>query len=94
MLLYVLDLPGTEDRHPLHDYQSLHRELGLYSQSLLQLPAVVFANKVDKKPKLCKQHLEMLRDHIGLPIIAGSALCNVNLKEVVHVLKALVDQEN
>ena len=47
ILLFVLDMAGSEGRDPLADFQSLRRELGLYDPMLSERPFAVLANKMD-----------------------------------------------
>ncbi len=47
VLIYVLDLAGTEGRDPFQDYLALREELRRYLPSLLERPAVIAANKMD-----------------------------------------------
>ena len=47
MLLFVLDMAGSEGRSPIADYQSLRKELKLYDPTLLKRPFAVIANKSD-----------------------------------------------
>lgn len=47
ILLFVLDMAGTEGRDPISDYQSLRKELDLYDPTLLLKPFAVIANKAD-----------------------------------------------
>jgi GTPase involved in cell partitioning and DNA repair len=48
LLLYVVDASASEKgRTPAQDLQSLTQELGLYDETLLQKPSLVFANKYD-----------------------------------------------
>jgi len=47
MLLFVLDMAGSEGRDPISDYQSLRKELSLYDPTLLKKPFAVIANKAD-----------------------------------------------
>ncbi|MEI6071361.1 MAG: GTPase ObgE [Verrucomicrobiae bacterium] len=47
MLLFVLDMAGSEGRSPIADYQSLRKELKLYDPTLLKRPFAVIANKAD-----------------------------------------------
>lgn len=46
-LLYVLDMAGSEGRHPVDDYQSLRKELRLYDPTLAAKPSCIVANKMD-----------------------------------------------
>lgn len=48
LLLYVVDASASEKgRSPAHDLTALAQELSLYDPSLLDKPALVFANKYD-----------------------------------------------
>ena len=47
MLLFVLDMAGSEGRDPISDYQSLRKELRLYDPKLLKKKFAVIANKAD-----------------------------------------------
>lgn len=47
VLIYVIDLAGTEGRDPYDDYTGLREELSLYQPGLIKRPAVVAANKLD-----------------------------------------------
>lgn len=47
LLLFLLDMAGTDGRDPREDYGHLRRELGLYNPALLKKPRLVVANKMD-----------------------------------------------
>lgn len=47
ILLFVLDIAGSEGRHPIEDLQSLRREIDLYDARLSKRPWYVVANKMD-----------------------------------------------
>lgn len=47
MLVYVLDMAGSEGRNPADDFISLQKELELYMKGLSKRPALVAANKMD-----------------------------------------------
>src|SRR4029077_18408440 len=46
VLLFVLDIAGSEGRHPIEDLQSLRREIDLYDPRLSKRPWCILANKV------------------------------------------------
>jgi len=46
-LFYVIDMAGSEGRHPVDDYQSLRKELRLYDPTLAAKPSCIIANKMD-----------------------------------------------
>ena len=47
LLLFVLDVAGSEGRHPIEDLQNLRREIDLYDPRLSERPWHVVANKMD-----------------------------------------------
>jgi GTP-binding protein len=46
-LVYVIDMAGSDGRHPADDYATLRDELNHYNPALLQRPALIVANKMD-----------------------------------------------
>ena len=47
LLLFVLDIAGSEGRHPIEDLQNLRREIDLYDSRLSERPWYIIANKMD-----------------------------------------------
>jgi GTP-binding protein len=47
LLVFVLDMAGSEGREPIADLQNLRRELDLYDPTLSERPWVIVANKMD-----------------------------------------------
>jgi GTP-binding protein len=47
LLLFVLDMAGSEGRNPIQDLGTLREELKLYDPTLAKRPWVVIANKMD-----------------------------------------------
>ena len=47
LLVFVVDMAGSEGREPLADLQTLRKELDLYDPKLSERPWVVVANKMD-----------------------------------------------
>ncbi|MCX6957121.1 MAG: GTPase ObgE [Verrucomicrobiae bacterium] len=46
-LFFVLDMAGSEGRNPHDDFKALRKELEFYDPSLLEVPWIVIANKMD-----------------------------------------------
>jgi GTP-binding protein len=46
-LFFVVDVAGSEGRHPIEDLQNLRREINLYDPRLSQRPWCIVANKID-----------------------------------------------
>ena len=47
LLVFVVDMAGSEGREPLEDLQKLRKELDLYDPKLSERPWIVVANKMD-----------------------------------------------
>ena len=47
LLVFVIDMAGSEGREPLDDLQKLRKELDLYDPTLSERPWIVVANKMD-----------------------------------------------
>jgi len=47
VLVYVIDMAGTDDRDPWDDYVKLRSEVEQHDASLLNRPSIVLANKMD-----------------------------------------------
>jgi GTP-binding protein len=47
LLVFVLDMAGSEGREPIEDLQKLRRELDLYDTKLSERPWLIVANKMD-----------------------------------------------
>ncbi|OHE72856.1 MAG: GTPase ObgE [Verrucomicrobia bacterium GWC2_42_7] len=47
LLLFLIDMAGTDSRDPIDDYAQLQTELRLYDESLLEKPSLIVANKMD-----------------------------------------------
>lgn len=94
VLVYVLDIVGSEDRDPVKDFQVLQKELASYAirgnSSLLDRPAVIFANKFDLNPELAAINAQRLTEITDLSIIVGSAKESINLEALVDKLRMIV----
>src|ERR1043166_6093764 len=75
LLLFVLDIAGSEGRNPVEDLQHLRREIDLYDPMLSQRPWFVVANKIDLPG--AKENLSALRRKFGkIDIVPISAKQN------------------
>jgi len=59
ILLFVVDVAGSENRNPIEDLQNLRREIDLYDRRLSQRPWFIIANKIDLSG--AAENLEALR---------------------------------
>ena len=47
MLLFVIDMAGSEGRDPRDDFAQLRKEISLYQKELAERPYLIIANKMD-----------------------------------------------
>jgi GTP-binding protein len=72
VLVFVVDVAGSEGRNPVEDLQSLRREIDLYDPMLSSRAWLVVANKMDLPG--AKEHLEALQKRFPkLQILPTSA---------------------
>jgi GTP-binding protein len=86
LLLFVLDMAGSEGRSPVADLQSLRRELDLYDARLSQRPWFVIANKMDLGE--AKKNLEAFRARFPqLTIVPVSGKEGSGMRELKQLLE-------
>ncbi len=88
LLIFVLDMAGSEGREPLDDLQKLRKELDLYDPTLSERPWIVVANKMDldgAKTKL-KHFKTRYRKLEVFPVSAEKSEGLEKLKERLAVL--------
>jgi GTP-binding protein len=86
LLLFVLDIAGSEGRHPIEDLQNLRREIDLYDSRLSQRPWRIIANKMDLPG--ADENLAALRQRFpGIEVVAISAAESEGLAELKEHLK-------
>ena len=73
ILVLLLDMAGTDNRHPWDDYRQLLKELELYDAALLKKPLLIVANKMDEAVAEAnlKQFKKKLKKTSVLPISAA-----------------------
>jgi len=86
-LLFVLDLAGSEGRHPLSDLESLRKELDLYDPALSAKPWTIIANKIDLPG--ASENLEFLRTRFPKKEIVPVA---VGKGEGIDAIKKLLER--
>lgn len=85
MLLFVIDMAGSEGRDPLEDFRTLRKELNLYDPTLSAKPWAVVANKMDLPEAAA--HLKVFQSEIKkVPIIPAA----VNKEQGIEQIKKLL----
>ncbi len=92
MLVYVLDMGGTDGRNPVDDLHALQKELELYSEGLSKRAKLIIANKMDMEESE-KNLEELLKDlKKTLPVFPMSAVLDPDFHELKDVLRDLLSQ--
>lgn len=81
LLLFMVDMAGTDARDPRDDYKHLLNELELYDPALLDKPRVVVANKMDK-PESAAQLKKFKRRYSKVDVIEISCLTGEGLPQL------------
>lgn len=83
MLVYVLDMAGTDNRDPLDDLEKLKEELEFYKEGITEAPAVIVANKMDVPESA--ENLERLKEVVGdTPVYELSALEHTGIYDLTE----------
>ena len=85
ILIFVIDVAGSEGRSPVEDLQNLRKEIDLYDPMLSSRPWLIVANKMDLPN--ANENLEMLREKFSktsiVPISAANGEGIDTLKEAL-----------
>jgi GTP-binding protein len=85
LLIFVIDVAGSEGRDPVEDLRNLRREIDLYDPTLSSRPWLVVANKMDLPN--ATENLKVLRQRFPratvVPVSAGTGEGIDALKEVL-----------
>jgi GTP-binding protein len=87
LLLFVLDMAGSEGRNPIEDLQHLRREIALYDARLAKRPWHVIANKMDL-PEATENLAAFRKRYPDREVIAVSA----KEKKGIEDLKVALDR--
>jgi GTPase len=81
LLLFVVDVAGSEARSPIEDLQQLRKEIDLYDSRLSERPWFVVANKMDLPD--AEENLQALRKRFGkIDIVPVSAAKGEGIEEL------------
>jgi GTP-binding protein len=85
LLVFVIDMAGSEGRDPVEDFQKLRKELDLYQPELSKRPLIVVANKMDLPG--AQENLSIFKRRFRRPIVAISAEKGDGLNDLKTLLK-------
>lgn len=85
LMVFVLDMAGSEGRDPVEDFQKLRTELDLYQSELSKRPLIVVANKMDLPG--AKENLAAFKRRFRRPTAAISAENGEGLEDLKTLLK-------
>ena len=88
VLIYVIDMAGTDNREPWTDYKVLRKEIDEYSAELAERPYLVVANKIDTMPP---ENRERFEKETGVKPIYISCETREGLEEFKTELRKLVN---
>lgn len=88
VLVYVIDMAGTDAREPWTDYKVLKKEIDEYSAELAARPALVVANKMDAE--VSKENLVRFVKETGITPIAISCESREGLDAFKAALRDIV----
>ncbi len=92
ILIFVVDLAGSEGRNPIEDLQNLRREIGLHDPALSSRPWLVVANKMDLPG--AETNLRALRERFSkIKIIPTSAANGQGIAELKDTLAAIMTND-
>lgn len=92
IICHVIDMAGSEGRNPYDDYVLINKELGEFSNKLLNKKQVILANKMDIEG--AKENLEEFKKKVDCDIFEVSAMLNFGLDIVIEHLADLLDGIN
>ena len=88
VLVYVIDMAGTDNREPWTDYEVLKKEIDEYSAELAERPHLVVANKLDTEA--AQENLPRFVKETGVKPICISCESHEGLEEFKAELRKLV----
>jgi GTP-binding protein len=89
VLVYVLDMAGTDNREPWTDYEVLRKEIEEYSAELFARPFLVVANKMDDPASA--ENLKRFIEETGIEPIAISCSTREGIETFKEELRKIVN---
>ena len=91
VLIYMIDMAGTDNREPWEDYRILNKEISEYSEELASRPSMVVANKMDSEAAL--ENLPRFVEETGIEPICVSCETGDGLDAFKEKLREIVAPE-
>jgi GTPase len=92
VLVFVIDVAGSEGRNPVEDLQNLRREINLYDPALSSRPWLVVANKMDLTD--AEKNLRAMQERFPrIKIIPTSAAKGEGMAELKDALAATISND-
>ncbi len=88
VLIYMIDMAGTDNREPWTDYLVLQKEIADYSEEMAARPAIVVANKMEVEG--ARENLERFIQETGVKPIEISCQEKTGLDAVKAALREIV----
>ena len=88
VLVYVIDMAGTDAREPWRDYKVLKKEVDEYSVELSERPSIIVANKMDVA--VAQENYERFVKETGVAPIRVSCEARTGLDEFRQALRQAV----
>ena len=90
LLLFIIDMAGTDNRKPADDYSALLAELERFDPALLEKPRLIAANKMDCEAS-AKNLTAFRRKHKGTEILKISCTEGTGLDALKARIREIVD---
>ena len=85
LLLHLVDVSCVEGRDPIEDFETINRELAVYSEALSKRPQIVVANKTDMiQDEEAIRRFRAYIQELNLPYFEISAATTAGVREVVR----------
>ena len=89
LLIFVVDIAGSEERSPIEDLQQLRKEIDLYDPTLSSRPWFVVANKMDL-PNAAENLAELRRRFSKINVVPVSAAKGEGIDQLKSTLATLL----
>jgi len=92
VLVFVIDVAGSEGRNPVEDLKSLRREIDLYNPTLSSRPWIVVANKMDLPG--AKENLKAMQERLPrIKIVPTSPVKGEGVDALKEALAAIMTND-